>query len=39
MELIVTLVRLVYHDVTAEEARSSVSELLDKLDKEGVIEK
>lgn len=27
------------YDVTAEEARSCVTELLDKLDKEGVIEK
>ena len=27
------------YDVTAEEARSSVAELLEKLDKEGVIEK
>ena len=27
------------YDVTAEEARSSVADLLDKLDKEGVIEK
>ena len=27
------------YDVTAEEARSCVTELLEKLDKEGVIEK
>ena len=27
------------YDVTAEEARSSVTDLLEKLDKEGVIEK
>ena len=27
------------YDVTAEEARSSVADILEKLDKEGVIEK